>query len=245
MKKTNVIVNGAHGRMGQVTCRAIEDSNDFTLAARCDQQDDLATKIASTAADIVIDFTHANVGFANAEAILNAGARPVIGTSGFLPEQVSHLQEMCTAKKIGAVIAPNFSIAAVLMMQFATQAVKHFPDCEIIEMHHDQKLDAPSGTAMKTCEMIAAHRQQNPRKDQTTHEAVSGSRGASYCDIPVHAVRLPGLVAHQQVLFGAQGELLTLRHDSMNRDGFMPGVLLACREVMKRNELIYGLEHLI
>ena len=245
MNVTNVIVNGAHGRMGQVTCTAIEESPDFKLVARCDHLDDLAEKIAATKAQIVVDFTAAGQGYKNAQIIIEAGARPVVGTTGLTPEEIAHLSELCAAKKTGAVIAQNFSVGAVLMMRFAAQASAYFPNAEIIEIHHDKKLDAPSGTALKTAEMMAAARCSPPTKLGQLHENVTGSRGALYKEIPIHAIRLPGVISHQEVLFGTLGELLTIRHDSTSRDCFMPGVLLACRKVLELDHLVNGLEHLL
>lgn len=239
-----VIVNGAHGRMGSVTCKTIQDSADFQLVASCERQDDLSQAIKQHQADIVIDFTSAEVSFENAKTIINANARPVIGTTGLQLTQIEQLKTLCQEKKLGGVIAPNFSIGAILLMQFSEKAARYLPHVEVIEMHHDGKADAPSGTAMKTCEMIANARKEII-EDTTSTENVKGARGARYQDVPVHSVRLPGLVAHQMVMFGGTGETLTLRHDSIDRECFMPGVLLACEKVMELEHLVYGLEHLL
>lgn len=244
MNKTPVIVNGASGRMGQVTCSAIESSPDFALAARCDHQDNLGKMIQDVKAAIVVDFTSAGQGFANTMTILEAGARPVIGTTGWTENEIAELDAFCRKNHRGAIIGPNFSIAAILMMKFAMQAAAFFPHVEIIEMHHDKKLDAPSGTAVKTAKLISESRKTS-FPHPSIHENYPGSRGALCFDIPVHAVRLPGAVAHQEVIFGDQGELLKIRHDSMDRVSFMPGVLLACRKVLTLDHLVYGLENLI
>jgi 4-hydroxy-tetrahydrodipicolinate reductase len=240
----NVIVNGATGRMGSITATTITQSPEFNLVAALSSHDNLTQAIAETKADIVIDFTNADVAFANAQTIIQAGAHPVIGTSGLLPAQVTELKQQCAAQKLGGIIAPNFSIGAVLMMKYAADAARYLPDVEIIELHHPAKLDSPSGTALKTAEMIAgqrkAHHALPPGK-----ETVPGARGATHEQIHIHAVRLPGLVAHQSVIFGGVGETLTIRHDSLNRECFMPGVLLACRQVCGLEALIYGLENLM
>lgn len=239
---TRIIVNGASGKMGQETVKAIQKHNaSFELVAQTGKTDDLETIIKNTQADIVIDFTNAAVAYDNACTIIRAGARPVIGTSGIPKDKIQNLQQRCAELKRGGIIAPNFSIGAVLMMQFAKQAAKYLSDVEIIEFHHPGKLDAPSGTALKTAEMIAEVRENNPTTT-TMHHTVPGSRGASHHSIPIHAVRLPGIVAAQQVLFGGRGETLSIQHNSIDRESFMPGVILACERVMKIDHLVYGLE---
>jgi 4-hydroxy-tetrahydrodipicolinate reductase len=240
----NVIVNGATGRMGHITAATITETPEFNLVATLSSQDNLAQAIVDTRADSVIDFTNADVVFANAQTIIQAGAHPVIGTSGLLPAQVAELRQQCAAQKLGGIIAPNFSIGAVLMMKYAADAARYLPDVEIIELHHPGKLDSPSGTALKTAEMIVAHRKAHDTPP-AGKETVPGARGAAHEQVHIHAVRLPGLVAHQSVIFGGVGETLTIRHDSLNRECFMPGVLLACRQVCELDELIYGLENLL
>ena len=240
-----VLVNGASGRMGQQVVQALQTVDDLQLVGECDKDDDLAACITQTQAQVVVDFTTASAAFDNVRAIISAGAHPVIGTSGLMAAQVQQLQQFSDEKNIGGIIAPNFSLAAVLMMQSAQRIVKYFPQVEIIEAHRAEKPDAPSGTALRTAEMIAQSRVDMPPADNTEHEAIPGSRGASLADIPIHAVRLPGIIAQQQVLFGGQGETLTITHNTLDRESFMAGVLLACRKVINLQQLLVGLEHLL
>lgn len=239
-----VIVNGASGRMGQETVKAVQQDSELELVGQTGHKDNLAEIIKSSRANVVVDFTNASVVFNSALSIINAGAHPVIGTSGLKAPEISELKKLCAEKKLGGIIAPNFCIGAVLMMKFAQEAAKYMPDVEIIEMHHGAKLDAPSGTAMKTAEMIAEVRKQNTATKQI-HETIPGSRGATSHGIPIHAIRLTGVVADQDVIFGNQGETLTLRHATINREAFMPGVRLACKKAVKLDKLIYGLEHVL
>ena len=169
----------------------------------------------------------------------------MVGTTGFTTEEITDLIDLSREKNIGGLIAPNFAIGAVLLMQFAAQAAKYFPNVEIIELHHDKKKDAPSGTAVKTAELISQVRQPQGQGAPDEEESLPGARGANYQGMHIHSVRLPGLVAHQEVIFGSQGEGLTLRHDSYDRVSFMTGVNLGVKEVVKRHELVYGLEHLL
>ena len=180
----------------------------------------------------------------NTETIIECGACPVIGTSGLLKEQIQALEKRCFELKRGGIIAPNFSLGAVLLMKYAANIAKYFPQVEIIEMHHAQKLDSPSGTAIRTAELIAKER-TSAKQNTRTLETIPGARGATYEDIPIHAVRLPGLIASQQIIFGGLGETLTLRHDTIDRQSFMSGVILACRKVLQLNHLVYGLENLL
>jgi 4-hydroxy-tetrahydrodipicolinate reductase len=240
-----VLVNGAQGKMGQFTVAAIQGDSGLTLVGQTGHGDSLADEIKKSKADVVVDFTQADVVLKNTKTIIESGAHPVIGTSGLVQEQVDELKKLCAQKKLGGIIAPNFSIGAVLMMKHAQNIAKYFPDVEIIEMHHPGKLDSPSGTAVRTAELLSASRQTTPAKKNSIRETVPGARGANYLDIPIHAVRLSGLVAHQQIIFGGSGETLTLRHDSIDRLCFMPGVLLACKKVMELKELIFGLEHIL
>ena len=168
-----------------------------------------------------------------------------MGTTGFTPEQIQELTDLSREKGLGGLIAPNFAIGAVLLMQFAAQAAKYFPNVEIIELHHDKKKDAPSGTAIKTAELISEKREKIQQGAADEEELMPGARGAEFEGMRIHSVRLPGLVAHQEVIFGSQGEGLTLRHDSYDRVSFMTGVKLGIKEVDKRHELVYGLEHLL
>ena len=239
-----VIVNGAHGKMGHLACQMLEKNTEFELVAQLGSQDHLSTAIEKTNARIVIDLTCATCVFTNALTIIEHNVHPVIGTSGLQDEQIKKLHTLCAEQQLGGIIAPNFSVGAVLMMHFAQQAARFFPEVEIIEAHHRQKLDAPSGTAIKTADLIAHARRINP-STHTERLILEGARGASYNDIPIHSVRLPGILAQQQVIFGGQGETLTLTHNSLDRSCFMPGILLACQKVMHLNELHYGLEHIM
>jgi 4-hydroxy-tetrahydrodipicolinate reductase len=195
--------------------------------------------------DVVIDFTNAEWTPGVAKAALGAGARLVIGTTGLPEAFVRELERECRARKLGAFIAPNFAIGAVLMMHMASLAARYFDWAEITEMHQERKVDAPSGTAIATARLMAAARGKPFEHNTPDKQTLSGSRGASYEGIAIDSVRLPGMVAHQQVVFGGLGQTLTIRHDSTGRDSFIPGVLLATREVMKRDELVVGLEKLI
>ena len=230
--------------MGKESVKAVSEDPDLDLVAQTDLGDNLPGEISQTKAQVVVDFTTAAAAMKNAGCIIESGARPVIGTSGLLPEQVAELQKLCNKQNLGGIIVPNFAIGAVLMMKYSQDAAKYFPHVEVIEMHHDRKVDAPSGTAIKTANLLAKSRGSAPRKVDEK-EILSGARGANAEDIRIHSVRLPGLVAHQEVIFGGQSQTLTIRHDSIHRDSFMPGVCLACKKVMDLNELVYGLEHLL
>jgi len=239
-----VIVNGAKGRMGGEAVKAITNDSELELVAECDFGDDLATLIKQTGAQVVVDLTAASAGYTNTQTILNAGACPVIGTSGFLEQQVQELQSLAKQKKLGGLIAPNFSIGAVLMMKFAVQAAKYLPDVEVIEAHSPQKEESPSGTGIRTAELISAAR----TKAATTcsdKELIEGARGAELNNVKLHSIRLPGVVAQQTVFFGGLSETLKIEHNSQHRESFMPGICLACKEVVKRSELVYGLEYLM
>lgn len=244
MAAVRVIVNGSKGRMGQEASNAIEAEEGLELVGQADIDDDLPQLILEKNAHVVVDFTTATVAFENAKKIIGAKARPVIGTSGLLPKQVDELQKLCAQTKLGGLIAPNFAIGAVLMMKFAKEAVRYMPNVEIIELHHDRKADAPSGTAIKTLNMLVEAREKapNPLKEK---EILPGARGAQSEGIHIHSIRLPGLVAHQEVIFGGKSETLTIRHDSIHRESFMPGVCFGCKKVIELKELIYGLENLL
>lgn len=242
--QSRVIVNGAQGKMGSLACETIQNHPDFQLVAGLSRQDDLQRAITETKADIVIDLTRADCVYQNSLTIINCGAHPVIGTSGLVDEQIQTLRDLCEEKKLGGLIVPNFSIAAVLMMRFAAMAARYLPEVEIIEAHHQQKLDAPSGTAMKTAEMIAKARREK-KKELPLKELLAGARGGVHHDVTIHSVRLPGVLARQQVIFGNLGETLSITHDSIDRASFMPGVILACQRVQGLNSLYYGLEQLL
>jgi len=242
-----VAVIGAAGRMGQVTCAAIEAAADLELVARVDRAGSVAD--ASTAgAQVVVDFTVPDAVMDNVEQALAMGMHVVVGTSGFDTDRLAQVRAMTDAGPgLGVVVAPNFALGAVLLMRFAREAAAHFASVEIVETHHPDKVDAPSGTAVHTAQVIAAARAAagvDAAPDDTT-TALPGARGASVDGVPVHSVRLRGAVAHEEVVLGNAGEILTLRHDSLDRAGFMPGVLLAVREVSNRPGLTVGLEPLL
>ncbi len=239
-----IIVNGAAGKMGQEVVKAINKENDLELVASLSRNNDLASAIKSTGADVVVDFTSADSAYQNCTTIIEQGAHPVIGTTGFYPSQIQTLQELSEAKHLGGIIAPNFSIGAILLMRCAQQVIHYFPHVEIIELHHNGKVDAPSGTAIKTAEMISS-KQEKTVSLVKEKELLTGARGAVKNGIHIHSVRLPGLVAHEEVIFGDVGQSLTLRHDTYHREAFMPGVILACRKVPELKKLVYGLENLL
>lgn len=240
----NIAVIGAHGKMGTVTCQTIEQAPHLTLVSQVGRQHTLSETLDNQQIDIAIEFSNADAVFENSKLLLNHGIKTIIGASGLDNQQVKALSELAEQQQTGCIIAPNFSIGAILMMKFAAIAAKHFPEVEIIEAHHQQKLDAPSGTAVKTAQMISQARQQakNLLECKELHQ---GARGAEVDNVNIHAVRLPGYIASQQVLFGSLGENLTIEHNSISRDCFMPGVLLAIEKIQNINHLIYGLENLI
>ncbi|MBI3689041.1 MAG: 4-hydroxy-tetrahydrodipicolinate reductase [Actinobacteria bacterium] len=240
-------VLGARGRMGAETCRAIDGAPDMELVAMLEAGDWLFS--ASDAdAQVVVDFTHPDVVMDNIRWCVDNGIHCVVGTSGFTEERLETVRGWCTERPdLGVIVAPNFALGAVLLMRFARLAARFYESVEIIELHHPQKVDAPSGTAARTAELIAEARSEaglGPVPDATTR-AADGARGALLNGVRVHSVRLSGLVAHQEVLFGGSGETLTLRHDSLDRGSFMPGVLLAVRSVLSRPGLTVGLESLL
>jgi len=244
MSLISVLINGYKGRMGQETVKAVTEDPELELVAQTDLGDNLYDTIKQAQAQVVVDFTTASVVMENAAVIIESGARPVIGTSGLLPDQIYELKKLCEKYNNGGVVAPNFAVGAVLMMKYAQDAAKYFPNVEVIELHHDRKADAPSGTAIKTANLLAESRKLVPKKIDDK-EILPGARGAEAQDIRIHSLRLPGLVAHQEVIFGGQSQTLKIRHDSIHRDSFMSGVCLACKKVIHLNELVYGLEHLL
>jgi len=205
----------------------------------------LAEALASSGADVLVDFTTPKSAMPNAETAISHGVRPVVGTTGFTPEQIAMLDKLCRERGIGAVIAPNFSIGAILMMKFAEMAAKYFPHVEIIEYHGDQKLDAPSGTALMTAERIAMVRTEFRQGNPQEEEKLEGARGGYYQGFRIHSVRLPGIFAQQEVIFGGNGQSLKIRHDSYDRAGYMPGVKVAVKKVMDLTGLVYGFERLM
>ncbi|MDH5752768.1 MAG: 4-hydroxy-tetrahydrodipicolinate reductase [Deltaproteobacteria bacterium] len=240
-----VLVNGSLGRMGSQSVQAVQADPELDLVAQTDIGDDLSAAITGSGARVVVDFTLPESAMENARTIIAAGAHPVIGTTGFTPEEISRLQQECESRKLGGLIAPNFAIGAVLMMRFAAEAARHMQHVEIIELHHDGKAEAPSGTAIKTAEMIQHERPQAPRPLVECRELQPGARGTSAYPVPIHSVRLPGHVAHQEVILGGVGETLRIRHDSISRESFMYGVILAVKRVVTEERLHYGLEHLL
>lgn len=241
---TRVIVNGAKGKMGALACETLHNHHEFELVAQLGKHDDLAQAIRETKAKIVVDLTRADSVYQNSLTIIQQGAHPVIGTSGLLPEQIEELTTRCETQRLGGIIAPNFSISAVLMMIFAAKAAEYFSEVEIIETHHQQKLDAPSGTALKTAEMIAAARKK-PKNKLNLKELIPGARGGTHCEVNIHSLRLPGILARQEVIFGNPGETLSITDNSIDRSCFMPGIVLACQKALTLTTLIYGLEHIL
>ncbi len=238
-------VCGAAGRMGAQVCVAVELAGDLELVARIDEDDDKAALVAA-GAEVVVDFTNPSAVMDNVRYCIANDINVVIGTSGFTSDKIAELELLLSDRpSVGVLIAPNFGIAAVLMMRFAAQAASYFESAEIIELHHPNKVDAPSGTARRTAELIADARRaagSNPMPDATTDE-VAGARGANIDGVHVHSARVLGMIAHQEVIFGGPGEVLTIRHDSMNRESFMPGVLLGVRQISANPGLTVGLEH--
>ena len=243
-----VAVVGASGRMGTETCRAIEAAPDLELVARIDKGDLLGVA-ADAGAQVVVDFTVPDAVMETIDQALGLGMHVVVGTSGFDEQRIAQVQKLVDAASgaVGVVIAPNFALGAVLLMRFAREAATHFTSVEVVETHHPDKVDAPSGTAVHTAQVIAAARRDAGASDapDATERSLNGARGATVDGIPVHSVRLRGAVAHEEVVLGNPGEILTLRHDSLDRAGFMPGVLLAVREVSRRPGLTVGLEPLL
>ncbi|MRG86383.1 4-hydroxy-tetrahydrodipicolinate reductase [Salinibacillus xinjiangensis] len=265
MSNVKIIVAGPRGKMGSEALRLIENTPEFELVGCIDRKHDgekvsdleglpkLDAEIFSDVekafqqldADVLIDLTSPEVGYKHTRLALENGIRPVVGTTGFTQEQLEELQDLSEQKELGTVIAPNFAVGAVLMMQFSKWAAKYFPDVEIIEKHHDQKLDAPSGTAVKTAQLIEEVRDSKVQGHPEEKETIPGARGANEDGMRIHSVRLPGLVAHQEVIFGGTGETLTIKHDSHHRQSFMSGVKLAVDQVQRIHTLVYGLENLL
>jgi len=237
-------VLGARGRMGSEVVKAVTEAADLELVAALDLGDSLDALVAN-GAQVVVDFTTPDSVMANLEFLISHNIHAVIGTTGFDDARVAKIKSLLSSSKSGVLIAPNFAIGAVLMMEFATKAAKFFESAEIIELHHPNKVDAPSGTAARTAELMSKSRKEAglAAMPDSTSTSLDGARGATVGDIPVHSVRLRGLVAHQEVLLGGIGETLTIRHDSIDRVGFMPGVLLGVRQVVTHPGLTFGLEN--
>ncbi|MFL6046159.1 MAG: 4-hydroxy-tetrahydrodipicolinate reductase [Propionibacteriaceae bacterium] len=242
---TRVGVFGARGRMGAEVCRAVESARDLELVAAIDLEDD---RQAAESAEVIVDFTHPDAVMDNISWCIDHGIHSVVGTTGFTEERLDQLRKsLAEHDGVGVLIAPNFSIGAVLMMRFAEQAAPFYESAEVIELHHPGKADAPSGTAANTARKIAAARTAAAIAEppDATVQELPGARGAEVDGIRVHGVRLRGLVAHQEVLFGAEGETLTIRHDSLDRVSFMPGVLAAIRAIGTRPGLTVGIEPIL
>ena len=240
-------VLGARGRMGSATCRAVDAAADLDLVAMVASGDWLFS-VADAGAQVVVDFTRPDVVMDNIRWCIDQGIHCVVGTTGFDQERLDTVREwLAKTPEVGVLIAPNFAIGAVLSMRFAQVAARFYESVEIIELHHPGKVDAPSGTAARTAELVAAARDEAgmaPMPDATSR-GLDGARGARVGGVPVHAVRLAGLVAHQEVLFASTGETLTIRHDTVDRASFMPGVLLAVRQISTRPGLTLGIESLL
>ncbi len=237
-------VLGARGRMGSEVVKAVNEASDLELVAALDLGDSLDA-LVSNGAQVVVDFTTPDSVMVNLEFLISKNINAVIGTTGFDDARIAKIKSLLASSKSGVLIAPNFAIGAVLMMEFATKAAKYFESAEIIELHHPNKVDAPSGTAARTADLMSKARKEAglaPMPDATT-SSLDGARGATVGDIPVHSVRVRGLVAHQEVLLGGIGETLSIRHDSIDRVGFMPGVLLGVRQVVTHPGLTFGLEN--
>jgi 4-hydroxy-tetrahydrodipicolinate reductase len=260
-----IIIAGPRGKMGKEAVKMVSSTEHFTLQAVVDSKnagkmlkelddlpnldipvyDDLRKCVSEVEADVLIDLTKPESGKKHLEIALEYGIRPVVGTTGFTDEEIKQYSKTAEEKGIGVVIAPNFAVGAILMMKFAQMAAKYMPDIEIIEQHHDQKLDAPSGTAMKTAQMIKEVRDYKKQGHPDEQEDLEGARGGDYDGVRIHSVRLPGLVAHQEVLLGTTGQTLSIRHDTIDRSAFMPGVKMSVETVMKLDLLVYGLENLM
>ncbi|WP_462405348.1 4-hydroxy-tetrahydrodipicolinate reductase [Gracilibacillus sp. Marseille-QA3620] len=266
-KMIKVIIAGPRGKMGRAAVQMVQETDHFQLIAVLDRKnggkhlnelegfagvgedvpvyDDHEQCFSTLQADVLIDLTTPEVGRIHTLSALSHGIRPVVGTTGFSDEDLEELRTLTKEKGIGCIIAPNFAIGAILMMKFAQNAAKYFQDVEIIEMHHDQKLDAPSGTAIKTAQLISEERSAKKQGHPNEKETISGARGADFDGMRIHSVRLPGLIAHQEVMFGGEGQTLTLRHDSYDRKSFMSGVRVSVETVMKLDQLVYGLENIL
>lgn len=238
---TRVAVLGAKGRMGSEVVRAVSAAADLELGPTYDAGDTLDL----SGVDVAVDFTHPDGVMANLKACIDAGVHAVVGTTGFDEERLAQVRQWLSGTDVGVLIAPNFGVAAVLMMRFAAQAARFFDSVEIVELHHPRKADAPSGTATRTAQLVAEARAGMPPMPDATWTALEGARGALVNGVHVHSVRLAGLVAHQEVLLGGEGETLTIRHDSYDRASFMPGVLLGVRQIASRPGLTVGLDVLL
>ncbi|SHI69659.1 4-hydroxy-tetrahydrodipicolinate reductase [Propionispora hippei] len=260
-----VIVCGAYGKMGREVLKAVYNDKELELVGAMDVNSsfadageligigkigvtvgkDLQTVITETKPQVMVDFTNPAAVMPNIRTAIACGVSPVVGTTGLSADDLAEVGRLCSDKKVNALIAPNFAIGAVLMMKMAQDAAKYLPHVEIIELHHDQKLDAPSGTALRTAQLIAEKRGFLKQGHPNEEEKLAGARGSELEGIRIHSVRLPGYVAHQEVIFGGLGQTLTIRHDSISRESFMPGVVLACKRVLTITGLVCGLENIL
>ncbi|MDR0847356.1 MAG: 4-hydroxy-tetrahydrodipicolinate reductase [Lactobacillales bacterium] len=247
-----VVIAGFMGKLGRAAWTAVDNHPDMELVAGVDLFADKGTFDFPTftskedfniEADVWVDVTAAGHGFENAKFALERGLAPVIGTTGFSTEEIEELRRLAESKGLGGLIAPNFAVGAILMMRFAAEAAKYLGDVEVIELHHDGKKDAPSGTAVKTLQMMAENREPHAQGLPGEIEEIAGSRGGDFDGMRVHSVRLPGLVAHQEVLFGGVGEGLSIRHDSYDRASFAHGITLGINKVIETKQFVYGLEN--
>lgn len=240
-----VVVNGYKGKMGEACVEAVTDTHDMTLVGTNGRGESLLDCLTRTSPDVVVDLTHPKSVYDNVYTILTYGCHAVVGTTGLSEEQLETLGVLAESKGKALIVCPNFAIGAVLMMQFATKAASYMDRVEIIELHHDKKADAPSGTALKTAELIAESNPDINRHELVETETVPGARGGAHHRIPIHSVRLPGIVANQAVILGGLGQTLTIKHETISRTSFMPGILLCIRKTASIKGLIYGLEHLL
>lgn len=245
-----VAVCGANGKMGQEVVKAVTSAEDMKLVAKIDivngEYDSIESAHNNVSIDVLVDFTQPKSIYENAKYCLNNNINIVVGTTGLSDEQLKELERLSNQNKTACFVAPNFSTGAVLMMMFAKTAAKYFDNAEIIELHHNQKKDAPSGTAVKTAAMMAENNENFATNNCAETETIEGARGAnSYKNIHIHSVRMPGYMASQEVLFGANGQILSIRHDSTNRECYMPGVLLSIRYVMDKGGFVYGLDNIM
>lgn len=245
-----VAVCGANGKMGKEVCNAVENNEKMTLVAKIDIKGTDCKTIAEAKQyneiDVLVDFTQPDSIYENAKYCLRNGINIVIGTTGLKDEEINFLKNLSETNKTGCLIAPNFSTGAVLMMMFSKMAAKYFDNAEIIEMHHNQKKDAPSGTAIKTALMMSEAKESFKKGNCPEKETIEGSRGGtSYSDIQIHSVRMPGYIASQEVIFGSSGQIFKIRHDSMDRKCYMGGVLMAIQYIMNNKNFVYGLENIM
>jgi len=245
-----VAVCGSNGKMGTEVVRAVNNDSELELVAKIDILDGEYSTIEEASKDkhidVLVDFTQPKSIYQNALYCLNNGINIVIGTTGLSDKEIADLKELSEKKVVSCLIAPNFSTGAVLMMMFAKQAAKYFDNAEIIELHHNQKKDAPSGTAVKTALMMSEVNDNFTKGNCPEEETIEGSRGGtSYSNIHIHSVRMPGYIASQEVIFGSSGQVFKIRHDSMNRECYMPGVVMAVKHVVKQPSFVYGLENIM